>query len=57
MTLRESLQAEVAKGEAELAALRAKIQNLEASAGAWLDREAQEVKSFFAAIKDHLEKI
>lgn len=54
MTLREQLQAELAARRAEVAALEQKIVALENSAGSWLDRDVEQLKSVFAAIKAHI---
>ena len=53
-TLREQLQADLAAKRAETAALEQKIAALEGSASSWLDRDVEEIKGFFAAIKSHL---
>ena len=53
-TLRESLQSEIAALEAQVAQKKAQFDALTASAGTWLEKDVEEVKSFFSAVKTHL---
>ena len=53
MTLRESLQSEIASAEAALADKRAQLAALESQGAAWLDHEVEVVRAFFNAIKAH----
>jgi len=54
MTLRETLQAEIATAESALAEKRAALAALEEQAGSWLGHEVETLKHFFASIKEHL---
>lgn len=54
MTLRESLQAEIAQAESDLQAKKDKLAILEQTASAWLGNEIDALKSFFSAIAAHL---
>lgn len=54
MTLRESLNAAIAKGEADLAALKQTLAGYESTANAYLDHEVEELKAFFQSVASHL---
>ena len=53
-TLRESLQAEIAAGEADLAAKRTKLAEIETGFVGVLDRDLEDVKALFRSIGAHL---
>lgn len=54
MTVIETLESDVAKAEADLAAKKASLEKLKAEAGDFLSREWEVVKGWFDAVKDHL---
>jgi hypothetical protein len=54
MTLRETIQAEIANAEAELQAKKDSLAALEQSAGGWLGHEVDALKAFFTSIAGHL---
>lgn len=53
-TLRESLQAEIVQAEAALAAKKAQLATFETTFVEALERDVDELKSFFRAVGSHL---
>lgn len=53
-TLRETIQADIATIETDLAAKKAKLAEIETGFVGVLDRDVEEVKTFFRAIASHI---
>lgn len=53
-TLRETLQAEIAAAETDVAEKKAQLAAMEGTASDFLGREVDALKSFFASIARHL---
>lgn len=54
MTLRESIQAEIAKLEGDLSEKHQALVNLESTAAEWLGKEVDAIKEFFGSVRAHL---